>query len=300
MKNLLIKLSIFVIIFIVIDIAIGKGLSTLIVNTKGGDTGKNNEIVDRTTADILLFGSSRCNHHYDPRIITDSLGMSCYNAGRDGNGILLMYPYYAMLSKRYQPKLIIYDLSGFDVAVDNHTKYLEWLRQFYGRPIVNSMVCAINPDEKYKMLCQSYRFNGKCLQIISDAIHPRQQDISGYKPLRGTMSYEPKEAVYIDTAQKPIDPFKKIYLTKFITDCKMNGTKLIFMISPSYGQKLRSPYYDALSELCHQYNVPFFYHQTDSNFVNNRQFFKDSSHLNGLGAEEYTKMIVGEIKCLQD
>lgn len=300
MKKLFIKLSIFAIIFIVIDIAIGKGLSTLIAKTKGGETGKNNEIVDRTTADILLFGSSRCDHHYNPQIITDSLGMSCYNAGRDGNGILLMYPYYAMLSKRYQPKLIIYDLSVFDVAVDNHTKYLEWLRLFYGRPIVNSMVCAINPDEKYKMLCQSYRFNGKSLQIISDAIHPIQQDISGYKPLHGTMSYEPKKANPIDTVQKPIDPFKKIYLIKFINDCKKNGTKLIFMISPSYGQKLRSPYYHAISELCHQYNVPFLYHQTDSNFVNNKQFFIDSSHLNSLGAEEYTKMIVGEIKYLHD
>lgn len=278
--------------------AIGKGFSTLIAKTKGGDTGKNNEIVDRTTAEIILFGSSRCVHHYDPRIITDSLGMSCYNAGRDGNGILLMYPYYEMLSKRYEPKLIIYDLSGFDVTVDDHSKYLEWLRQFYGRPIVDSMVWAINPDEKYKMMCKSYRFNGKGLQIISDAIHPIQQDVSGYKPLYGALSYEPKKDVSLDDTEKPIDPFKERYLIKFIKDCRNNGTKLIFIVSPSYGQNKRSPYYSAISKLCHRYEVPFFYHQTDSNFVNNKAYFKDAAHLNNVGAEKYTKMVIREIKSI--
>lgn len=294
MKKLFTKLLLFAIIFITVDQLIGKGLSALVNNTKGGDTGKNNEIVDRTTAEIILFGSSRCDHHYDPRIIVDSLGRSCYNAGRDGNGILLMYPYYQMMSKRYQPKLIIYDLSDFDVAEDDHNKYLEWLRQFYGRPEATAMVWSINSNEKYKMLCQAYRFNGKGLQIISDAIHPIQQDVLGYKPLYGVLDYEPESNFFI--GQKPIDPFKEKYLIRFIQECKEKGTKLIFMVSPTYGQMIHSEYYEAIYSLCKRMEVPFFYHQNDSQFVHNRNLFKDSVHLNHIGAEEYTKSIISEIR----
>lgn len=294
MKRLFIKLLVFALLFIAIDQAIGAGFSTLIAKARGGDTGKNNEIADRTTASVILFGSSRCDHHYDPRIIADSLGMTCYNAGRDGNGILLMYPYYRMLSSRYQPRLVIYDLSGFDVAEDDHTKYLEWLRQFYGRAFVDSMVWDINPDERYKMLCRSYRFNGKGLQLIGDAIHPMQQDILGYKPLYGTIPYEPTPIPA--EGQKPIDPFKEKYLIRLIQDCKRNGTRLIFTFSPSYGQTWHSPYHDALRRLFRRYHVPFLYHQNDKRFVMNRRYFKDSSHLNHVGAEAYTRMVASEIK----
>lgn len=140
MKKLFLKLFLFALLFVVLDQAIGKGLAVLASKPKGGDTGRNIEVADRTTADIILFGSSRCVHHYDPRLLTDSFGLSCYNAGRDGNGILMLYPYYRMLSSRYRPKLIVYDLSIFDVGEDDHTKYLEWLRQFYGRPTVVPIV----------------------------------------------------------------------------------------------------------------------------------------------------------------
>lgn len=296
MKRLFTKLFIFALLFVVIDAAKGKGFSKLIANTRGGDTGKNNEIVDRTKADIILFGSSRCDHHYDPRIIADCLHMSCYNAGRDGNGILLMYPYYQLLSSRYQPKMILYDLSSFDLGVDDHTKYFEWLRQFYGRSAVDSMVWAINPTERYKMMCHAYRYNGKGLQIISDAIHPVQQDILGFKPLVGALDYAPKKDTSPVSVQKPIDKFKEKYLIRLIQDCKRKGTKLVFYVSPMYGQEKRSVYYDAIVSLCRKYDVPFFYHQTDKRFVYNRNYFKDGVHLNNIGAEQYTKLVVTEIK----
>lgn len=296
MKRLFTKLLLFALLFVATDFAIGRCLSVLVVRTKGGDTGKNNEIVERTTADIILFGSSRCDHHYDPRIIADSLHATCYNAGRDGNGILLMFPYYEMLSSRYHPKLIIYDLSSFDVAEDDHAKYQEWLRQFYGRPAVDSMVWAINPAERYKMLCQSYRFNGKGLQIISDAVHPIQQDILGYKPLDGILGYEPEKGTADVGSPKQIDRFKEKYLVKLMQECKRNGTKLIFIVSPTYGHEQHSPYYSALSRLCRTHGVPFLYYQSDNRFIHNRKYFRDVVHLNHVGAEAYTKAVVSEIK----
>lgn len=296
MKKLFIKLFLFLAVFIVIDQSLGFAISKLVGRAKGGDTGRNIEIADKTKADVILFGSSRCIHHYDPRIISDSLGMSCFNAGRDGNGILMMYPYYKMLSERYTPKLIIYDLNGFDLDEDDHSKYLVWLRQFYGRPPVDSMIWDINPDERYKMMCKAYQYNGKVLQIISDAIHPLQHDILGYKPLDGTISYLPKTGKNKVVKQKPIDPFKEKYLVRLILDCKHRGTNLVFMFSPTYGHSQRSEYYNAITALCKRYGVPFFYHENDRRFIFNQKYFKDTSHLNHVGAEKYTSMTISEIK----
>jgi hypothetical protein len=47
--------------------------------------------IDSTRADILVFGSSRANHHYVPEVFEDSLNMSFYNTGQDGNLILNNY-----------------------------------------------------------------------------------------------------------------------------------------------------------------------------------------------------------------
>lgn len=301
MKKLLIKLSILAILFVAIDWAIGKTISSISIKAIGGDTGRHNEIANHTTADIILFGSSRCIHHYNPYIISDSLGLSCYNAGQDGNGILMLYPYYKMLSSRYHPKLIIYDLCFFDVGEDEHSKYIEWLRQFYGRPEVDSVVWDINPNERYKMMCKAYRYNGKGLQVIADAVHPMSQSYRGFKPLFGSIKYTPEdEDTSKYTIQKPIDPLKEKYLVRLIKDCQKNKTRLVFMVSPTYGRVQRFEYYNAISTLCQKYNVPFFYNENNRRFILNKKLFQDKVHLNNTGATEYTKLVVKEIKQLYD
>lgn len=299
MKKLFLKLFLFALLFVVLDQAIGKGLAVLASKPKGGDTGRNIEVADRTTADIILFGSSRCVHHYDPRLLTDSFGLSCYNAGRDGNGILMLYPYYRMLSSRYRPKLIVYDLSIFDVGEDDHTKYLEWLRQFYGRPAVDSVVWDINPAERYKMLSKAYQYNGKALQIVSDAIHPLQDDILGFRPLYGNMAGRTVPPPVPPASPKEIDPLKAKYLNRLIQNCRQSGTQLVFFVSPTYGCTHRSEYYAAISRMCRKNHVPLFYHENDRRYVFNPLLFKDGSHLNNTGAEAYTRQVIREIRSLR-
>lgn len=298
MKKLFLKLFLFALLFVVLDQAIGRGLAVLASKAKGGDTGRNIEVADRTTADIILFGSSRCVHHYDPRVFTDSLGLTCYNAGRDGNGILMLYPYYQMLSSRYRPQLILYDLSTFDVAEDDHSKYLEWLRQFYGRPAVDSMVWDINPAERYKMLSKAYQYNGKGLQIVSDAVHPLQDDILGFRPLFGDMTGHAALPPEPPTSPKEIDPLKAKYLNRLVQDCKQQGTKLVFFVSPLYGCARRSEYFVAISRLCRKNGIPLFYHENDHHYVFNPRLFKDASHLNETGAEQYTRQVIRELRSL--
>ena len=71
----------------------------VVKNIEVGGRGRDNYICDKSVDDILIFGSSRAVHHYNSSMIEDSLGMSCYNCGDDGNGIILSYGRLSMISQ---------------------------------------------------------------------------------------------------------------------------------------------------------------------------------------------------------
>lgn len=297
MKKFFFRIILFAFLFVCIDHALGKCLSFVSSKAIDGESVRHIEIAYRTTAPIIMMGSSRCEHHYDPRIISKAFGVECYNAGQGGHGIVMMYPFYKMLSSRYNPKLIIYDISLFDVMKEDHSKDLEWLRLFYGNPNVDSVACDISSNERYKMICQSYHYNGKVLTILMDALRHIQPSIYGFRPIDGKID---PNIVYNDplSPQQAIDPFKKKYFVKLIKDCQSRGTKIVFSISPYYQRTRRSDYYNSVVKLSKQYNIPLLYHLTDTNFIFNPNFFMDRAHLNRQGAEEYTKVITNEIKVI--
>jgi hypothetical protein len=133
MKNSISKIVLFFVIVAVIDICFGKGMDYMHAHAKGGITREMNDVCLNSQYEVLVMGSSRAHHHYVPEIFTDSLGISCYNTGKDGNGIILMYGIYQMVSNRYKPSLIIYDIAkGFDIyknSIDkDNTRYVSLLK----------------------------------------------------------------------------------------------------------------------------------------------------------------------------
>lgn len=84
MRNFLIKSAIFLTLCGLLDFGLGKIFGYLTVHATGGYTKRDNLISDEVDANILIFGSSRAAHHYVPSILSDSLDMSCYNCGLDG------------------------------------------------------------------------------------------------------------------------------------------------------------------------------------------------------------------------
>lgn len=262
-------------------------------NAISGDNGRNNYICNKTNEDILIFGSSRALHHYIPAILEDSLNMTCYNCGQDGNGIILLYSRYKMISERYIPKLIIYDLvSSFDLEENDNHKYLSSLRPYYNRKGVDSVFWNVDYTEKYKMYSKMYQYNSNFVQIISDNLIPQQSDIKGYRPLYGTMNYEPINNLQQNNIK--YDQLKLYYLEKLIQEC--NGkTQLIFYLSPFYN-KMNLDEYQPIIDLCVKYNIYFISHLNDEEFVGNKNYFSDSFHLNNSGAEYYTNKIISDVK----
>lgn len=299
MKRFVIRLLIFLAIMFVLDRGFGLAMKYLQDHAKGGYVGHHNYILHQANEDILIFGSSRAIHHYNPQIIEDSLRMSCYNCGQDGNGIVLFHGWWQMIRDRYQPKMIIYDVNpSFDLLIgEDNSKYLGWLRSEYDHEGVKKVFEDIDPTEKYKMMSMMYRYNSKFLQNITDYLHPLFNiSPNGYLPLDGEMDKmkikeerEEKEPSYAFDSQK------LSYIEALIKDTKERGIQLIFVASPVwYG--MSNEVFAPLMEECMKCQIPFRDYSNDMNYVHNDKMFKDGSHLNAFGADEFTKEVCEILK----
>ena len=283
-----------------IDIATGLVFDKLTLSAKRGYTGRNEFIADKLHDPVLVFGSSRSVHHYDPQVLADSLGVPCYNCGQDGMGIITFYGRFKLLTARYTPRLIIYDVTtDFDLRRNDNVTYLTWLKPYYNRPGIDSIFWHVEPTERVKMLSNMFRYNGKALQIITDNKPGDDNDdaLKGFVPLDGIMTYDKEEDA--TKTQVDFDPVKLYYISRLVKDCSAKGIRLVFAISPLYNSiKQPDAYLADFLTLARKQNVPVINHYYDARFATNKNLFQDTYHMNRSGAEIYTSMLAHEIKQL--
>lgn len=296
MKKFVLKTGIFIFLIIIADFSIGKAFAYLTANARGGFTYRDNYICDSLRTDILLSGSSRCVRHYDPKIISDTLGVSCYNSGQMGNGIILNYGRLLMIKERQQPKLVIYDLHpSFDMlkGEDNH-RYLTWLKGHYDRAGIADIFCSVDETEKYKMLSQLYRYNSRILELLSDYLQPLSNtNADGFSPLKGKLDRMKIKKKVATQSSYTYDTLKLSYINKFIDE--VGSDKILFVVSPSwYG--MDSIQFQPVKSICQERGIAFYDFSNNPEFVHNDSLFKDGNHMNAAGAERFTRKLMGQIK----
>ena len=70
MRNLIFKILLFLSIIIGTDKLFGMVMDSVLSTTEKGDWGRNNYIFNDLKSDVVIFGSSRAIHHYNPQIFT--------------------------------------------------------------------------------------------------------------------------------------------------------------------------------------------------------------------------------------
>lgn len=298
MKKFLLKLGLFFLALVVVDSALGTVFSYMGEHAKGGYVGHHVYVTDKTNEDILIFGSSRAIHHYNPQIITDSLGMSCYNCGQDGNGIVLFYGMWQMIKERYQPKMIIYDVNtGFDLYEgESNQKYLGWLRMDYDRPGVKEIFESVDPTEKYKMMSMLYRYNSKFMQNITDYVHPIFGiEGNGFLPLEGEMD-KMKVKDETTSGEKPTpatDSLKVDFINRMIDEAE--GTEIVFVVSPKWYEP-DERMHQFIKDISERKGVKFIDYSNNRKYVHQSEWFKDGAHLNARGADEFTRDLIRNLR----
>lgn len=294
MKKFLVNILIFFGIVAAVDFAAGKVFWYL--QTKaGGRTGAEYYACKKSNEDVIIMGSSRASHHYVPQIITDSLGLSCFNAGQDGNGIILQYGRWKMLSERYSPRMIIYDINpSFDFLENDNMAYVDRLKPFAGDRKVRDYIGEIFPMEQLKLMSQMYRYNYKFIEMVSD--YGKGIGNSGYLPLYGQIRQEVVDGYESKVSSIEYDEAKLKYLECLARECKEKGVKLVLAVSPYYG----GGSYDlntfaSVKEMANKNGADFLYYNTDE-YDFNPDYFKDSYHLNDNGAVKFSSDLAGKLK----
>ena len=299
MKKFIINILIFCGIVAVVDVAAGRFFWYLQSIEAGGRSGDEYYVCKESKEDVLIMGSSRALHHYVSSLFLDSLGMSCFNGGQDGNGIVMQYGRWKMISKRHVPKLVIYDVEPiFDYGMNDNTRYIDRLKPFAGDKEVKQYITGLYPLEDLKLFSHLYRYNYKFLEIASDCLNKGNGE-GGYKPLYGHIRREMVEADAPDKTNSEVqiyDELKVTQLHNLITEVKASGSTIVLVSSP-YWKSYGIPDLRIIEKIAEELGVPFF-NYSDSDLCNNPDYFADSMHLNDVGAHVFTEDVVGKIKTM--
>ena len=297
MKRFVVNILIFFGIVAVIDFAAGKMFRHIQANLAGGRTGAEYYACKESKEEVIIMGSSRAMHHYVPSIIEDSLGMSCYNAGQDGNGIIMQYGRWKMISERYTPRIVIYDVTpDFDLSVNDNMAYIDRLKPFCDDKEVKGYVADIFPMERLKLTSKMYRYNYKFIEMLSDCLRS-ENDKRGYFPEYGQVR---PEAVAKLKGSKPqqvhLDEEKLRYLEALALECKEKNVKLVFSVSPwlQGGNVYDESVFAKVKEIANRNGAAFEYYN-GGELSEDETLFKDTYHLNDEGARRFTAVLVSEL-----
>lgn len=296
MKRFVAKIILLFAIILICDRVFGFCMENVVNSIDIGGQGRDNYICNTAKEDILIFGSSRAVHHYNPLILEDSLDMSCYNCGDDGNGIILSYGRLVMAKPRHMPKVIIHDVSPeFDLFANDNHKYLGWLKNRYDRKGIKEIFDVIDKTERYKMYSQMYRYNSKFLLNLFVYLTKTATDtgVNGFRPLHSDMDTMKISKKNDESKQYDFDPVKLRFINNFIEQSK--GAKLIFVVSPMwYGMDTNKTL--PLQDICHNQEIAFIDFSNNQKYVHNNLYFTDGTHLNATGADEFTKDLIKELR----
>ena len=276
----------------IIDFIIGKFFTHIANNIHSGVYGRDNYISNEAVEDVLIFGSSRALHHYNAPMITDSLGLSCYNCGDDGCGIILSYGRLKMAKERHTPRIIIQDiLYSFDIKESDNSKFLGFLKSHYDRAGIPEMFDSIDKLEKYKMFSYLYRYNSKYHQLLFSYLTDTTKDpLQGFRPSVGKLD-KLKLKKKSDTSII-VDSLKISYVNKFIDISQ--DSKLYFVVSPIwYG--LEPQLTQPIKDICTKRGITYLDFSNSPKYVHKDKYFRDGLHLNIMGADEFTKDLLNII-----
>ena len=297
MKKLICSIIIIVIGVFIVDRIVGEIMWWVNQHTKENASIKIRTMVNDVNADVLLMGTSRCNRHYVPSIISDSIRMSVYNGGIDAsNNIFAHYTLLNLILQRYTPKVICLEVgvNDFTKSEDSFSTVSFFAPYFGQNEQSDSIFHLANLYWHYKVF-HMYRFNAKATSSIAGLFAaPQSVGEDGYVP-------NPQPSHPIDSIPKHMDDYTDIdsqkveFLQCFISKCRQKNIILIFTISPSFSI-ISDSYYNVIKGVAETNNVEVLDYHTKGMFLNHYEYFQDGVHLWDIGARSYSSIFASDLK----
>ncbi|MFO7755230.1 MAG: hypothetical protein R6V34_04510 [Bacteroidales bacterium] len=288
------RLLVFILIVFAADLLTGETLRYYYFRQDSGQLYRTTYSIDSTEAGVLIFGSSRANHHYKPGVLADRLGMQVYNAGREGNFIFYHYAVLSAVLERYTPELIILDFvrGEFMYNSSSYDRLSTLLPYYRSHPEMRETIRLKSKYEPLKLISRIYPFNSMVLTIAAAnaGFYDSEEVENGYVPLYG--EWEEEMAAEIEAENYEIDSVALDTYRSFLEDCVEAGIDVYVFCSPVF---VDYPYGDLSVAMGHriagELGVSFVDLTSEPEFTSDPRLYWDVYHLNDRGAKEYSEMV---------
>jgi len=243
-------------------------------------------------ADVLILGSSRANHSFDCGVLEDAFGMSCYNAGRDGQNMLYDQMVFSAYTERHVPQWLILDINGsmLDASwMDN----LKEMNCFYGLSPACDQIIEKNATwtERMKLKSSLYRYNNTWQWLLNAHLAADQSALDGYRPMpvnaRTTFKASFKKGGKQTVDERCLSALDTIRLA-----CQEKHIRLALTYSPTLVVDTVGGTEDWIQQYADRYGLPFYDYGRDERFYSHPDWFYDMTHLNAVGAKRFTQVFV--------
>ena len=238
LKKFFTNLFIFFVIIFLLDRSLGYLMQHFYENQPQGESAITTYAIEKAKEDIIIFGSSRASHHYDCKVFQDSLGLSCFNAGKDGMTIIYASTILPVITERHKPKLIILDVNpeelSFKAGKEGEDLLISTLLPYASKyPKIKSAVSELNKIEIIKCrISKVYPYNSFIFPILQHYMHIGLTGFNGYIPLTGShLSIEETSKVQKDAPA--IDSFILKKFEDFLKEVSSENISMKIIISPT-------------------------------------------------------------------
>ena len=261
----------------------------------GQNIGKLNQfLLVKDSLDFVVFGSSRANHHINPK----DFSPNGFNMGMDGRKIAYSATLLKMLPNKEQ--VVLFHIDPSNVFKEDYSgDDLDALNTKYFRnPIIRAEIDKHVDINGFQLIYHSLVYNNRVLGIIKNIFLPKYnyKEYDGYDPIHVS---ETQKKIFLKILDKnehnnnaksrfTINQVYESYLNEMKEYCKLNNKKLIFFTAPTYDDRIKTDN-KALSDLMKEKGFTYYDFTNHFNISNNISYWKDRTHLSDIGANLFSK-----------
>ena len=288
-------------ILIVIDVSVGyagaKYANWLNQEPRNGDAALINYDLNAATPDVAIIGSSTAICHYVPDIIHDSLlvttgnDYSVFNMGMSKQK--MAYNYYALkgLVERKKPAIVIEDVWASNISVEGYPRFYQEFRPYVNSNHNVKEMLERHGEYNFLLMSRMYCYNTELVKMLMSFLKPT--GANGYK---GSNVEMPEIVKLWDKDSTEVMPESAYEFDNMIELCKSNDIKLFVVLSPAIrASDTTSKSYLYMKEKCEENGIPFLDYSNDESFYKSK-YFSDPLHMNSVGAEYFTSVLMKDIK----
>ena len=230
----------FAAVAVLIDFALGGLLGTLTpyADPRSSPIGTLEAARKRSDAEFVVLGSSRANHHIDPQILGERLGVEVHNAGLDGQSVVFARAVQELMwASGIRPKAFIMQVEAFDVINYEPSRAMVTTRYLDSMPVTRRRLESEGYNVRAKLTSRAFRFNSLVLQLVLNRLRgERDMGIDSYSILTASMEGRRARAIGVPgqwtSPSRTVHPEALRALEEFVEATTAAGSQVFVVTGP--------------------------------------------------------------------